>query len=112
MSDNVIDDALVDFAAGYTLGYETGREIGWTTGYRDSEIDHERAWLPVARRVRVGANDPSTVELERLRTPDFQPCPTRCSTCSRCIASRAYWARGGRQYLGQEQEAALAAGAS
>lgn len=36
--------------------------------------------------------------------PDNQPCPQRCRRCSLCIRSLAYWARGGRDYLGVEGE--------
>lgn len=51
---------------------------------------------------------PALVEVERTRKPDWQPCRARCRACSRCIASLAYWLRGGRRYLGVDREAELA----
>lgn len=87
-------------ALGYRAGIHDGRcEILAAIGEAGDNV--RRAASPVLKQ-------PALDTLLGRRDPDFRPCPARCQRCARCIASMAYWARGGRPYLGLEQEAALA----
>lgn len=89
--------------------------LGYRAGVCDGRADVLAAVGEAGRAIAPGAaavmKQPSWDELQSRRAPDYQPCPARCSACSRCIASLAYWSRG-RPYLGVEQEAALARGAA
>ncbi len=53
--------------------------------------------LEAARTIWV---HPRFAEFAKRREPDHRPCPARCRRCSRCIHSLAWFARGGRAYLG------------
>jgi hypothetical protein len=86
------------------VGIDAGYAVGWGDGYdwRDREV---QGWLGVSRE---HLKSPLYAELQERRTLSHDPCRTRCKKCSKCIHSLAYWARGGRDYLGVEAEAALA----
>lgn len=89
-------DTLADFEAGYRLGWGTAYATGYAHGVRD-EGD---AWSTIVTGAAESWRRPRYAELEQRRTFDWQPCPAMCRACSRCIASRAYWARGGQPYAG------------
>ncbi|WP_073387924.1 hypothetical protein [Jatrophihabitans endophyticus] len=97
-------------AEAWTPALDASYQLGWTDGHtagrQAAERDMQDCWSQLAAVVRVRAVDPQVAELERIRnTVDGSPCPQRCDSCSRCIASRAWWARGGRPYLGRDGEA-------
>lgn len=100
------DSALADFAAGYSLGFQTGVEVGAARG----AADEAAAWQSVLAGCTESWRQPRRDELERRREVDHQPCAAKCRRCSRCVHSLSYWARGGRDFLGIEREAALARG--
>lgn len=89
-------------ALAYRLGVEDGRQQ-LLAAIGQAGVDVARAAQPVLRQRRHE-------DIFRSRQIDHAPCPTRCGSCSRCIASRAYWSRGGRPYLGAAREAQLARG--
>jgi hypothetical protein len=95
-------DDLRDLELGYQLGYGDGYGIGYAHGVRD-EGD---AWQAILTGFAETWRRPNYAELQRRRLFDWQPCPLRCRSCSRCIASRAYWARGGQPYAGVQDGAA------
>jgi hypothetical protein len=96
--DSMYDRADSEQAA-YEAGYLAGLANGISAERRDRDrIDAEwQSWLGVAKS---SLDLPTHAQLERSRTIDHQPCAARCKKCSRCIHSLAYWARGGRDYLG------------
>jgi hypothetical protein len=96
------------FADGYRIGYGTGYAVGYAAGVTD-EGD---AWSAIFTGCAETWRRPDYAELQARREIDWQPCQQRCQACSRCIASLAYWARGGRPYLGVQAEADLVAVAS
>lgn len=92
---------------GFRLGFNVGRADGYDQGRADEAAEWTAA-LGIARR---HADLPSEEKLFRLRAEDpIQPCPTRCRKCSRCVRSRSWWSRGGRDFAGGDAEAALAGG--
>ncbi|MDP9092273.1 MAG: hypothetical protein M3N95_04855 [Actinomycetota bacterium] len=97
-TDSSLDQS--EFEAGYRLGFPAGYERGYASGVQD-EGD---AWTSIMTGVSSVLRNPEHAELERRRQPDYTPCPYKCRACSRCIASMAYWARGGRPYMGRAAE--------
>jgi hypothetical protein len=98
---------LRHFHDGYRLGYGTGYEVGFAHGSDDA--------LDLVQSVLTGCTDtfrsPRQDDLRAARDEvPTQPCWTRCRRCSRCARSLAYWGRGGRDYLGTEQELAIQVG--
>jgi hypothetical protein len=85
-----------DLELAYQIGYGNGYQIGYAHGVRDEGA----AWTAVFTGCAETWRRPNYAELENAREVDWQPCPARCKACSRCIASLAYWARGGRPYEG------------
>jgi hypothetical protein len=86
---------------------QTGIDAGYSLGYRDGWDDHGRRidlWLGI---VKSGLDAPTQTGLAKARELSYDPCSLKCRRCSRCIHSLAYWARGGRDYLGVEAEATL-----
>src|SRR5947207_3024935 len=73
-----------------------GREAGWVEGYARADADMAASWHVVYLSTRATLITPTLVEAEERRKPDWRPCRARCQACSRCIASPAYWRRGGR----------------
>jgi hypothetical protein len=45
---------------------------------------------------------PRHLDLERRRVVDHQPCRARCRSCSACVHSLAFYARGGRSFAAGE----------
>jgi hypothetical protein len=88
--------------AGYTLGYQEGFRDG-----SDRVHAEYQSWLGVFRPV---LSLPLQEDLKQRRALSHDPCRARCRKCSQCIHSLAYWARGGRDYLGVEAERLLAQG--
>lgn len=85
------------FELAYRIGYGNGYDHGWRQGV-DAE---QQAWDRIFHTPYL--NDwrrPSHAELVERRIPDWQPCRQRCQACSRCVASMAYWARGGKPFTG------------
>lgn len=102
---SVLADA---WAPALAKAYELGKVDGYATGARDVERQFAESWAVLAAEVRARASRPSAAELRRAWQPTYQPCSTRCDACSACFASRAYWSRGGRPYLGADAERAQA----
>jgi hypothetical protein len=92
--------------------WHLGYEVGWANGYTRADADMASAWHTMYLSTRATLESTMLIELERRREPDWRPCPARCGACSRCIASLAYWRRGGREFLGIAREARLARTAS
>lgn len=95
------------------LGECPADRLSWAAlGYRVGLVCGESA---VLRRLGQAGDSVMEGDLAILRRPrhsetavqrqvHHQPCPTRCASCSQCLHSLAYWARGGRDYLGIEAE--------
>jgi hypothetical protein len=94
----------LDFETGYWIGYGNGYSAGYAHG--GQEVDD--AWQAIVTGFAETFRRPNYAEIEARRIPDWRPCPQRCKACSRCIASLAYWSRGGRPYEGVEAELARA----
>jgi hypothetical protein len=94
--------AATDTNSSRELAYigAVSREIGWESCWAAVQAAGE----DVARGAGPTWQHPRQAELERCRTPDHRPCPTKCDRCSRCIHSHAWWRRGCRPYLGVEAE--------
>jgi hypothetical protein len=69
-------------------------------GREEAEAEMAARWHQAYLVVKGALDAPAVAELEQRRVPDWQPCARKCQACSRCIASWAYWARGGRPYAG------------
>lgn len=90
------------WAEAYRFGWHAGR----ADGLDQAAADTDRLWLGALGLIQTVS--PTSAELHRRRAEDPKnPCPTRCRKCSRCVRSMAYWSRGGRDYLGVEQERAV-----
>lgn len=96
MTAATVEVADYDFDAGYRLGFATAAQVE----YRRGEHDADDRWTSALTGCTSTWRSPGRDETEQTRTPDWQPCSMKCRRCSRCIASMAYWARGGRPYLG------------
>jgi hypothetical protein len=89
-------DDLADLALGYQVGYGNAYQVAYAHGVADESA----AWTAIFTGCAATWRRPNYAELEQRRTFDWQPCPRRCRACSRCIASEAYWRRGGKPYGG------------
>jgi hypothetical protein len=106
-----VDDAhaaVRDLELGWSVGYGHGYDIGRAHG-RAEEGD---AWQAIITGWAETTRRPNYAEIEARRVPDWRPCRQRCRACSRCIASLAYYGRGGRPYEGVERERELAGAVS
>ena len=104
--DTILADADPDsaFLDGVDLGTEAGYAVGWRDGYERRDFEAMLAYG--IAKAAIGL--PTKAELAKRRMVDHRPCPRKCRRCSKCVHSLAYWARGGRDYLGVEAEAELA----
>jgi hypothetical protein len=77
----------------YQVGYGTGYQVGYVHGRRDENDE----WQTTFGVYRAAVRTPRHAELERLRQPSNEPCPTRCRSCSRCARHAQVW-RNRRRY--------------
>jgi hypothetical protein len=84
-----------DFVAGYQLGWCAAADVEFRRGYDQADAE----WTAVLTGCTETFRRPTHAELEARRQIDHQPCSRRCRSCSRCIHSLAYYARGG-PYMG------------
>lgn len=108
------DDAVI-----FGLGDCPATSLRWAAlGYRAGLIDGRaqvmaalgEAGTAAARLARPILDQPAWDVILGRRELDHKPCPAKCRKCSRCIHSLAWWERGGRPFLGVEQERALVRG--
>lgn len=85
----------------------TERANGWQLAVEQFIADSNE----IARAAGPLWRHPRQAETDARRVVDHQPCRTKCDRCSRCLHSRAWYARGQRPFLGVEAEATLAGGA-
>lgn len=85
-----------------SLGWRLGLIDGRDEGLHAAELDMAEAWHRVWLDVRKTMAQPTFAELAGRRRADHRPCPARCRKCSRCMASLAYWNRGGRPFAAGE----------
>lgn len=96
-------ELLASLSDDYVLGYELGVSTAWSAyaaGWEAAEADMASGWAKIAAEVQAGARQPSAAALAERRQQDHQPCPTKCDACSQCLHSRAWYARGQREYTG------------
>jgi hypothetical protein len=77
---------------------DTERRNGWEAAVEQIIGDSQA----IARAARAGWMHPRYDEIVKRRAVDHQPCRARCRSCSRCVHSLAYYARGGRSLAAGE----------
>lgn len=85
-----------------------GYRAGLFEGRRECMVDIGAAGTDAIRLARRTLAQPDWDTIRGRREIDYMPCRTKCGNCSVCIASLAYWGRGGRPFLGVAQESELA----
>jgi hypothetical protein len=92
------------------IGVHLGMLWGIEQGIAAEQWAEECRWHRVFLTTRAVLDAEPLDVIAQRRVPDWQPCPSWCRACSRCIASIAYRARGGSPYGGVHQEVEPAAG--
>jgi hypothetical protein len=84
------------------LTFDLGWHAGYRAGYAAGVADVEAAWQSIVTGWAEDWRRPNYAELQARREVTHEPCERSCGQCSRCIHSRAWHARGGRSYSGNE----------
>jgi hypothetical protein len=105
-----VEREVTQYLAGLADGDRLGRAAGDEIGYERGRADECAEWTAAMTGCAETWRRPKYAQLQAIRaeSPTNQPCPTRCRKCSVCLRSISFWARGGRDFLGVQQERELA----
>ncbi len=91
-------DDVPTSAASIALLGDFERRNGWEWCVEQLILDSHA----IARAAAPSWVHPRHSEIAQRRVVDHQPCRTKCDRCSRCLHSRAWYARGGRPFAAGE----------